>query len=56
MKKKYYIFIILAALFIVGSASYTSWNRMNLSCTCAQCHEVRPACMTWEKSVQVDDK
>ncbi len=54
IKKRHYILIALLGLMVIGSASYTTWNRLDPNYTCAMCHEVRPACITWEGSVHAD--
>lgn len=54
MKKRYYIFIILVAILIIGISSYTAWNTLNPNYTCASCHEIQTACADWEQSFHAD--
>lgn len=50
MKKSYLIIVIAIAGLITLSASYVAWNRMDPDFTCALCHEIRPACVSWQNS------
>ncbi len=49
-KQTIYTFSIIAGLFVLAAASYTTWNKLDPGYTCALCHEVRPAHTLWERS------
>lgn len=50
MKKKYGIIIIAASALFILSTSYVTWNRLDPDFSCALCHEIRPACVSWQGS------
>ncbi len=50
MKKKYGALIIVTSVLLILSTSYTTWNRLDPDFTCALCHEIHPACVSWKSS------
>lgn len=51
MKTCYWIGIALVGGFIASMAGYKVWISQDPDKTCAQCHEVTPACKLWKSSV-----
>lgn len=54
MKTRYWIGAVIVGGILICASAYTAWNALDPDMTCAQCHEVKPACDAWKSSAHAD--
>lgn len=54
MKTFFWVVVLITGGLLIGLTSYKVYTSLDPNMTCAQCHEITPACRTWQSSAHSD--